>query len=73
MMGNGHFAVFAVVPDQLMVEGPFYDQAEADGNVGTLAITGGTGRYTGARGWMGLYDRNAPTQEYDFVYCINHK
>ena len=73
-MGNGHlFAVFAVVPDQLMVEGPFYDQAEADGSVGTLAITGGTGRYTGARGWMGLYDRNAPTQEYDFVYCINHK
>ena len=59
------------VPDQLMVEGPFYDQADADGNVGTLAITGGTGLYNTARGYMALYDRKTPTQEYDFVYCID--
>jgi hypothetical protein len=59
------------VPDQLMVEGPFYDQADADGNVGTLAITGGTGLHNGARGYMALYDRKTPTQEYDFVYCID--
>ena len=58
------------VPDQLTVEGPFYDSAKPDGNVGSLAITGGTGRYAGARGWMGLYNRPAPTQEYDFVYCL---
>ena len=55
---------------KLTVEGPFYDSAKPDGNVGSLAITGGTGRYAGARGWMGLYNRPAPTQEYDFVYCL---
>ena len=58
------------VPDQLTVEGPFYDKASPDGNVGTLAITGGTGVHDGARGYMALYNRDAPTQEYDFVYCI---
>jgi hypothetical protein len=44
-----------------------------------VAITGGTGFYAEARGWMDLYDRKAmgraPTQEYDFIiymYCLTY-
>jgi allene oxide cyclase len=35
---------------QLVVAGPFFDTRDS-----TLAITGGTGRYRGARGTMGLH------------------
>jgi len=37
---------------QITVEGPFFDAKES-----TLAITGGTGRYRGARGEMELHSR----------------
>ena len=38
---------------QITVEGPFFDAKES-----TLAITGGTGRYRGARGEMELHSRD---------------
>jgi transposase len=41
---------------QLTVEGPFYD----DGTDTTLAITGGTGVYTGATGTMLVHARGNP-------------
>ena len=38
---------------QITVEGPFFDAKDS-----TLAITGGTGRYRGARGEMELHSRD---------------
>ncbi len=50
---------------QITVEGPYYD----DGTDTTLAITGGTGIYLGARGQMLLHARGDPVgSEYDFIY-----
>jgi allene oxide cyclase len=50
---------------QLTVEGPFLDAGDSK-----LAITGGTGSYSRARGWMGLHARNANGTEYDFVFHV---
>jgi hypothetical protein len=51
----------------LTVQGPYYD----DGTDTTLTITGGTGKYTGARGWMLLHARGNPVgSEYDFVFHL---
>ena len=49
----------------ITVEGPFYD-----GKDSTLAVTGGTGEYSGARGEMALHARNPEGTEYDFVYSL---
>jgi allene oxide cyclase len=49
----------------LVVQGPFYDTADS-----TLAITGGTGRFSAARGQMVLHARNAAGTAYDFRYAI---
>ena len=50
---------------QITVEGPFYDTKDS-----VLAITGGTGSYSGARGQMTLHARNDKGTEYDFIYEI---
>jgi len=50
---------------QITVEGPFYDAGDS-----VLAITGGTGAYSEARGEMQLHARNAAGSEYDFTYTI---
>jgi hypothetical protein len=51
----------------ITVQGPYYD----DGTNTSLAITGGTGRYTGAQGWMLLHARGNPVgSEYDFVFHL---
>jgi hypothetical protein len=50
---------------QITVEGPFYDDADS-----VLAITGGTGKYAGARGSMTLHSRDAKGSAYDFVYSL---
>ena len=50
---------------QITVEGPFYDAGPS-----TLAITGGTGAYANARGWMGLKSRAGGTK-YDFVFHLS--
>ena len=52
---------------QLSVAGPFLDAGDS-----VLAVTGGTGRYYGARGEMTLHARNAQGSEYDFMYKFTH-
>jgi len=47
----------------LTVEGPFYDSGDS-----TFVITGGTGKYAGAKGQMTLHDRGTKPTTYDFVY-----
>jgi len=51
---------------QITVEGPFSDT----GNT-ALAITGGTGKYRNARGWMELNYHNPQGTEFDFVFHLH--
>lgn len=52
---------------QITVEGPYYD----DGTDTTLAITGGTGSYAGAKGSMLLHATGNPVgSEYDFIFTL---
>ena len=48
---------------QITVEGPFYDSSDS-----VLVVTGGTGKYAGAKGDMKLHSRDAKGTAYDFVY-----
>ncbi len=48
---------------QLTVEGPFLDAGDS-----VMAVTGGTGKYAGARGQMKLHYRNPKGTEFDFRY-----
>ena len=50
---------------QITVDGPFLDTRDS-----VLAITGGTGAYSEARGEMSLHARNAQGTEYDFAYIL---
>jgi allene oxide cyclase len=47
----------------ITVEGPFLDQGDSH-----LTITGGTGKYAGAKGSMTLHPRDATPTGYDFKY-----
>jgi hypothetical protein len=49
----------------LAVQGPFSDTGDT-----TLAITGGTGQYAGARGEMKLHARDAQGSAYDFDFSL---
>ena len=51
----------------LVVEGPFYDTRDS-----VLAITGGTGAYSRARGVMRLHARNAHGTRYGFTFTIRN-
>lgn len=48
---------------QITVEGPFLDQGDS-----LLAVTGGTGKYAGAKGSLKLHARDAKGSAYDFRY-----
>ena len=48
---------------QLSVDGPFFDTADT-----MMAVTGGTGIYSGARGEMRLHARDAKGSAYDFGF-----
>lgn len=50
---------------QITVEGPFHDAGDT-----VLAVTGGTGKYAGARGSMALHARDPKSTEYDFVFSL---
>jgi hypothetical protein len=50
---------------QITVQGPFYDGGDS-----VLAVTGGTGRYSKARGEMKLHARDAQGSAYDFTYRL---
>ena len=47
----------------ITIEGPFYDTGDS-----VFVITGGTGKYAGAKGQMKLHDRGTKPTSYDFVY-----
>lgn len=47
----------------ITVEGPFHDTGES-----LFAVTGGTGRYQGAKGQMKLHPRSGKPDAYDFTY-----
>jgi allene oxide cyclase len=48
---------------RITVEGPFYDSGDS-----VLVVTGGTGKYAGAKGQMTLHDRGTKPTSYDFIY-----
>jgi len=50
---------------QIMVAGPFLDTGDS-----RLAVTGGTGAFSGARGEMLLHARKDDGSEYDFVFDL---
>src|ERR1700683_2238663 len=50
---------------QITVEGPFLDMGDS-----LLVVTGGSGKYTGARGSMKLHPRDATPTSYDFTYDL---
>jgi allene oxide cyclase len=50
---------------QITVEGPFYDSGDS-----TMVVTGGTGKYAGAKGAMKLHARDAKGTSYDFTYDL---
>ena len=50
---------------QITVEGPFMDDGDS-----LFAVTGGTGKYAGAKGSMKLHPRDAKSSSYDFTYDL---
>jgi hypothetical protein len=50
---------------QITVEGPFMDTGDS-----LFAVTGGTGKYAGAKGSMKLHPRDATPTGYDFTYDL---
>jgi allene oxide cyclase len=48
---------------EITVEGPFYDTGDS-----VMAVTGGTGKYAGAKGSLKLHWRDAKGSSYDFTY-----
>ena len=50
---------------QITVEGPFMDEGDS-----LFAVTGGTGKYSGAKGSMKLHPRDAKSTSYDFTYDL---
>jgi len=50
---------------QITVEGPFKDEGDS-----LLVITGGSGKYAGAKGSMKLHPRDATPTGYDFTYDL---
>ena len=59
-----HFTVL-LGDGQIVVDGPFYDSADS-----MMAVTGGTGVYTGARGEMKLHARDAQGTAFDFIFDL---
>ena len=47
----------------ITVEGPFHDTGDS-----IFAVTGGTGKYEGAKGHMKLHARSGGPEAYDFIY-----
>ena len=59
------FWTLSLANGQITVEGPFLDKGDS-----VLAITGGTGKFAGARGQMKLHARDEKGSQYDFVYEV---
>ena len=50
---------------QITIEGPFMDVGDS-----LFTVTGGTGKYAGAKGSMKLHARDAKSSSYDFTYDL---
>ena len=50
---------------QITIEGPFADEGDS-----LMTVTGGTGKYAGAKGSMKLHPRDAKSSSYDFTYDL---
>lgn len=59
------FWTLSLADGQITVAGPFLDAGDS-----VLAVTGGTGKYMGARGEMALHARDAKGSAYDFKYSL---
>jgi allene oxide cyclase len=57
------FWTLLLADGEITVEGPFYDTGDS-----VMVITGGTGKYAGAKGSMKLHSRDAKSTSYDFLY-----
>jgi hypothetical protein len=57
------FWTLLLADGEITVEGPFYDTGDS-----VMVVTGGTGKYAGAKGDMKLHARDAKSTAYDFVY-----
>jgi allene oxide cyclase len=59
------FWTLLLADGEITVEGPFYDTGDS-----VMVVTGGTGKYAGAKGAMKLHSRDAKSTSYDFVYDL---
>jgi hypothetical protein len=57
------FWTLLLAEGQITVEGPFFDTGDS-----VMVVTGGTGKYVGAKGAMKLHSRDAKSTAYDFTY-----
>jgi allene oxide cyclase len=57
------FWTLLLAEGQITVEGPFFDTGDS-----VMVVTGGTGKYAGAKGDMKLHTRDAKSTAYDFTY-----
>ena len=57
------FWTLLLADGEITVEGPFYDTGDS-----VMVVTGGTGKYVGAKGAMKLHSRDAKSTSYDFLY-----
>lgn len=59
------FWTLILADGQITSEGPYYDRGDS-----MMAITGGTGRYAGAKGSLKLHARDAKGSAFDFIYQL---
>lgn len=59
------FWTLSLADGQVTTEGPFLD-----GKDSVMTVTGGTGKYSGAKGEMRLHARDEKGSAYDFVYTL---
>lgn len=57
------FWTLLLADGEITVEGPFYDASDS-----VMVVTGGTGKYAGAKGDLKLHSRDAKSTSYDFLY-----
>jgi allene oxide cyclase len=57
------FWTLILADGQITVEGPFFDTGDS-----LMVVTGGTGKYAGAKGDMKLHARDAKATAYDLIY-----
>ena len=50
---------------QITLEGPFMDEGDS-----LFAVTGGTGKYNGAKGQLKLHVRSGKPDSYDFIFDL---